>query len=125
MPDMNDAYHNEIANAGSDLINYIGLVDEEGNEITTVGEIYSRQAVTWTSAPTGGIAGLVRPTEDLVFGIPAGTTVGGWRGYSHEDSATPGDTDYGGKTLDHETYANEGEYRLLAAETGIKHESPD
>lgn len=110
---MNTTYRNEIADHGAGLIAYIGLVNDVGVEIS--GGSYARQSVSWTAASDG----TVRPTADLTFSIPAGTTVGGWRGYS---AATAG-TDYGGEDLTNESYTNEGEYKLIAAQTGILHTS--
>ena len=103
-------YLNAIANAGAALITHIGLVDETGTEI--VGGTYARLAVTWT----GAVDGTIRPNADLTFEVPAGT-VGGWRGYS---ALTVG-TDYGGQVLTNEVFAAAGQYKLLAAGTGILH----
>jgi len=110
---MNTNYSNAIADSGGDLISHIGLIDETGTEIS--GGSYARQAITWTTASSGTI----RPNADLVFDIPAGVTVAGWSGYS---ASTLG-IDYGGKTLAAESYTNAGEYKLIAAETGILHTS--
>lgn len=113
---MTEGYRNAIANHGASIITHIGLVDSAGVELA--GGDYSRKAVTWTTAPTAGTAGLVRPTADLLFNVPAGT-VGGWRGYS----ALTSGTNYGGEDFavaDQETYANPGEFKLLAAEKAKK-----
>ena len=103
-------YINAIANAGAALITHIGLVDQTGTEI--VGGTYARLAVTWTAA----VAGTIRPNADLTFNVPAGT-VGGWRGFS---ALTLG-TNYGGQDLTNEVFAAPGQYKLLAAGTGILH----
>ena len=113
MAGMEEVYRNEIADHGAGLISHIGLVDDTGNELE--GGDYSRKAVTWTSASDGTI----RPNEDLTFDIPGGATVGGWRGYSE----ITGGTEYGGADLVNETYTNDGQYTLLADQTGIKHEN--
>ena len=110
---MDTNYRNAIADHGAGLIPYIGLVDDTGTEIT--GGSYARQAITWTIS----VDGTIRPDANLVFDIPAGTTVAGWSGYS---ASTLG-TDYGGETLAAESYTNAGEYELIAAETGILHTS--
>lgn len=113
---MSEGYRNAIANAGADLIKYIGLVDHLGTELS--GGDYERLAVYWSSA-SGGI---IRPwaneelNQDLEFDVPAGK-VKGWRGYS----AKTGGTDYGGEALTEETFAAAGKYRLLGASTGVKH----
>jgi hypothetical protein len=109
---MNVTYRNAIANHGASLIKYIGLVNGLGQELTGGG--YARQAVTWTQADDGTI----RPSEDLVFDVPAGATVAGFRCYS----AATGGTDYGGESLTAETFAGAGQYKLIASGTGILHE---
>ena len=116
MPNMEEVYRNAIADHGASLITHIGLVDELGTELTGGDPAYARQAVTWTSAS----GGTIRPNADLTFDVPADTTVAGWRGYS---ALTEG-TNYGGKALTNETFASQGEYKLLAASTGILHSDP-
>jgi hypothetical protein len=116
MAGMSVSYLNAIADAGANLIKYIGLVDESDEEISGGSPAYARKAVTWTSAS----GGTIRPSADLTFDIPSGKKVAGWRGYS---AATNG-TNYGGKDLTQETFAAQGQYKLLAANTGIKHENP-
>lgn len=110
---MTEAYRNAIANHGATLITHIGLVDENGDELTGGDPAYARQAVTWEQADDGEI----RPTDDLTFNIPAGATVAGWRGYS----AATGGVDYGGAELYPVYYEDQGFYLLLADRTGIKH----
>ena len=109
MAGMNTAYLNEIADHGAGIISEIGLVDDEGNEIT--GGSYARQTATWNSATDGDIY----LSEDLTFEVPGGTTVGGWRAYSDTD------VEYGGKDLTNETFSNDGRYTLIASETAIQH----
>lgn len=111
---MTEGYRNAIANAGGNLISHIGLVDDSGTELS--GGSYARQAVTWTTAS----GGTIRPSTDLIFDIPAGATVAGWRGFT----ASTGGTNYGGADLTPEFYAAAGKYKLLASGTGIKHENP-
>jgi hypothetical protein len=106
---MNTAYLNAIANANP--VTHIGLVDDVGTEIT--GGTYARQTVTWTGAAAGSIS----PSADRTFDIPAGVTVGGWRGYS----ALSAGTDYEGAALTNEAFASAGQYSLLAASTAINH----
>lgn len=108
---MTEGYRNALATHGASLVTHIGLVNGSGVELT--GGSYARKAVTWTAAS----GGTVRPTADLVFNVPAGATVAGWRGFS----AASGGTNYGGADLTQETYTNAGEYKLLAASTGILH----
>ena len=110
---MTEGYRNAIADYGASLISHIGLVDDTGTELS--GGSYARKAITWTSA-SGGI---IRPSADLEFNVPAGAIVGGWRGYS----ASTGGTNYGGADLTNEEFTNAGQYKLLASGTGIKHEN--
>ena len=117
MPNMSEGYRNAIADHGASLITHIGLVDENGTELEGGSPAYIRKAVTWTDASDGTI----RPNADITFDIPEDTTVGGWRGYSQEAT---GGTDYGGKALTQETFASQGEYKLLSASTGILHSDP-
>lgn len=111
---MTEGYRNAIADAGGNLITHIGLVNSSGVELS--GGSYARKAVTWTSAS----GGTIRPNADLVFDVPSGATVAGWRGYS----ASTGGTNYGGQDLTPAEFEGQGQYRLLATSTGIKHETP-
>lgn len=113
---MTVGYRNLIATAGGVAITHIGLVDETGTEITGGTPAYARQAVTWAAAALG----VIRPDGDLTFNIPAGVTVGGWVGFT----ALTGGTNYGGQTLTQEDFAGQGQYKLLAAGTGILHSDP-
>jgi hypothetical protein len=108
---MSEGYRNAIADYGAGLITHIGLVDDVDTELS--GGDYARKAVTWASADDG----TVRPTADLVFDIPAGVTVAGWRGFS---ALTEG-TNYGGEDLTAEVFAGAGQYKLIASGTGILH----
>jgi hypothetical protein len=110
---LNTAYLNFLATAADTEITHIGLFDDLGVELTGGSPAYARQAVTWT-APSNG---LIRPTADLVFDVPAGAVVAEWRGF---DAATSG-TDYGGELLPNESYTGQGTYTLEAASTGIDH----
>lgn len=110
---MNAAYRNAIATHGGSLITHIGLVNNLGNELSGGSPAYARRAVSWTGATDG----LIRPTADLTFDIPGGANVNGWRGYS----ALTAGVDYGGATLTREDYAGQGQYRLVAAQSGIAH----
>lgn len=110
---MNGSYLNAIADYGASLITHIGLVDELDVEIS--GGAYARQPVTWTTATNG----IIRPSADLTFLIPAGATVSGWRGFS----ALTAGTNYGGENFTTpETFANAGDYKLTALTTGIIHQ---
>lgn len=105
------AYLDAIANAGGALITYIGLFNG-ATEIAGGSPAYARKAVTWTASSSG----LIRPTANLDFDVPA-STVDNWKGFS----ALTGGTGFGGETLATEVFAGQGIYRLLAASTGIQH----
>lgn len=110
---MLDTYLNLTASAGAAAITHLGLVDETGTEIA--GGSYARQPVTW-SAPSSG---LIQPTTDKAFPIPADTTVAGWRGFNQ--LATAGSINYGGADLPAQPFTTAGVYTLLAASTAIDH----
>lgn len=107
---MNLAFQQYLLDNGNP-ITYIGLLDT-GVELTGGSPAYARLAVTWTSADASAI---IRPNADLTFDVPAGSDVTEWRGYS----AVTAGTDYGGETLTTESFASQGQYKLLAASTGI------
>lgn len=108
---MNSSYLNHIANQGATLLTKIGLKDASGNELSGGNPAYARQSVTWTQA----VDGVIRPTGDISFNIPAGKTVASWF------VADNADTVHGSGTLTQETFNNQGEYVLLAATSGITH----
>jgi len=110
---MNSSYLNAIASHGASLITHIGLVDDLGAELS--GGDYARQPVTWTTATNG----IIRPSADLTFSVPAGATVAGWRGFS----ALTAGTEYGGASFETpETFANAGDFKQTALTTGIIHQ---
>jgi len=113
---MSDAYRNTIGDAGAALITHIGLVDEADTEIAGGDPAYARQAVTWVAASDG----IIRPNANLVFNVPASTTVAGWRGYT----ALTAGTDRGGADVTNEVFAAQGTYTLLAASSGVNHANP-
>lgn len=109
---MNAAYLNLIRDAGAAAITHIGLTDG-GVELSGGSPAYARKAVTWATPADG----LIRPTANLVFDVPAGASVDGWQGYD----AASGGTAYGVNALTLEDFAAQGTYTLLAAGTGIDH----
>jgi hypothetical protein len=117
MAGMTAAYHNALRTAGKAAITHIGLVDQNGTELTGGSPAYTRIAESWSD----GADGVMSLAENRVFNVPAGTTVGGWRGYSQLSS---GGTNFGGKNLVNETFASQGTYTLLAASTSITHANP-
>lgn len=107
---MNTAFLDAMALQADVIITHIALFDG-ATEISGGTPAYARKAVTWTAAS----GGLIRPTADLNFDIPAGADVDGWRGFS----ALTGGIDYGGAALTLEAFAAQGVYTLVAAATGI------
>ena len=105
---MDSNFHNALAAYGAGLITHIGLVNGSGVEIS--GGSYARQAITWA-----GASNVKAPSADLVFNIPAGATVAGWRGFSASTSGT----NYGGAALTSAPFTNAGTYTLQAASTNI------
>ena len=102
-------YKNALADYGASLITHIGLVDAAGTELPS--GFYVRRAVVWAQANNG----IARPSADLVFDVPAGATVGGWRGFS----ALIDGINYCGKDLAPERFGGAGQYTLVASGTGI------
>jgi hypothetical protein len=113
---MANTYLNSAAWGGTREILYIGLVDDTETELSGGSPAYARQPVeSWPR--TDGVA---RPSDDLVFEVPASTTVKGWRGYS----AITGGIEYGGGDFaELEVYVDQGQFVLVAAETAIIHEN--
>lgn len=100
---------NDAVNGVTATITHIALTNGSGTELT--GGSYARLPVTWATA-SGGTR---RPSADLAFNVPAGTTVGGWKGFT----ALTGGTEKASGTLTSEAYASAGTYVLEAASTGI------
>jgi hypothetical protein len=113
---MTAAYLDALRDFGETLITHIGLVNDLGDELTGGTPAYGRLAVTWVDDGTG----IMRPSTNLSFDIPAGATVAGWRGY---DASIDPSTDFGGADLTPEVFAGQGTYTLLAASTGVRHEA--
>ena len=110
---MEMAYLNSIAAHGGSILTHVGLKNAAGNEIAGGTPSYARQPVTWT-APNNGV---IRPTTDLVFNIPAGSNVASW--FVTDSSGTV----LGSGSLTQENYTNQGEYLLIAANSSISHSS--
>jgi hypothetical protein len=106
---MNATFINALADEVGDLITHIGIVDSASSELS--GGTYARVGVTWTAASSG----MIQPSSNLTFNIPASTTLGGWRGYS----ASASGTDYGGAVLYNKAYVDADTFILIAAETTI------
>ena len=116
MPNMNATYRNALATAGAALITHIGLVDNTNTELAGGDPAYARKPVGWDAS----VDGYIQIDGNLLFDIPAGANVSGWRGYNQLDPGA-GSVEYGGKSLTQEVFAGQGTYALLADETGIEH----
>lgn len=90
---------------------HIGLVDHYDVELVGGTPAYERQPVTWTIASDG----LIRPTTNLVFNVPANAEIYYWQAYN----AVTGGVGYGQIQLPYESYTAQGVFTLLAASTGI------
>lgn len=112
---MTETFRNLLLTYGGTQISHIGLFDG-ASEITGGDPAYARKAVTWAAAGSGAI----RPNADLTFDIPSGATVDGWRAFT----ALSGGTNHGGFALTAEAFAGQGQYKLLAASTGILASDP-
>lgn len=108
---MSAAYITLIGTAGKNAITHIGLVNASGTELS--GGSYARKAVTWGTESSGSW----HMSADLTFDVPAGATVGGWRGFS----ALTAGTNYGGADLTQESFASAGQYVLQASSTALNH----
>lgn len=110
---MNATYYNLLRTTGKAAVTHVGLVDETGTELAGGSPAYARVAEAWVDDGDG----VMRLAANRVFGIPAGKTVAGWRGYS----ALTGGTDYGGAVVTDVTFTEQGEYTLLASVTSVTH----
>lgn len=71
MAGLDVAGRNAIVDGLASVTTHIGLADASGTELTGGSPAYARKAVTWTSAASG-----IRDNNaQLLFDIPAGTTV--------------------------------------------------
>jgi hypothetical protein len=111
---MSAGFKTALADYIDSIITHIGLVDAGGTELT--GGTYARIAAGFAAASNGAMA----LSADLTFNVPAGVTVGGWRGFS----ASTAGTNYGGADLTNEAFAGAGTYKLLAASTKITLSDP-
>ena len=110
---MENAYLNAIANHGGTILTHVGLKNAAGNELSGGSPAYARQAVTWTQA----VDGIIKPTANLTFAVPAGANVASWF------VTNSAGTILGSGTLTQENYTNQGEYVLVAATSSISHSS--
>lgn len=105
----------EYLNTGIELAKstwtHIGIVDYYNAELVGGSPAYERQPVTWTVASDG----LIRPTTDLVFNVPANAAIYYWQAYN---AVTDG-VGYGQIQLPYENFVEQGVFTLLAASTGI------
>lgn len=97
-----------MATAGAAAIDYVGLLNGSGVELS--GGSYVRLPASATAT-----AGVIELDDDATFQVPAGATVAGWSGFS----AVSAGTRYGGANLTPEVYTGPGEYTLIAADSGF------
>jgi len=116
MPDMSDHFKQETTNwAAENLLLWIGLVDDDGNELS--GEGYARKPASWTD-PAEDADNTIYPTGDIVFDVPSGY-VAGWRAYDEE--STGQGNDMGGKDFTTAYYYTDpGTFALRSDETGVR-----
>ena len=110
---METAYLNAIANHGGSVLTHVGLKNASGTELAGGTPAYARQAVAWTQA----VDGVIKPTTNLTFAVPAGANVASWF------VTNSAGTTLGSGTLTQENYTNQGEYVLVAATSSISHSS--
>jgi len=108
MSKFNDVYFKFLGEQSKSVLKYVGIVDENGNELDYTNTIYKRQSVEWEVAEDGTMT----PTKDLVFDIPGSGNeekpiiAAGWRLYDEET----GGTDFGGKDIHPKEYVTNGQY---------------
>lgn len=112
---MTVGFRNSMLTSGAALITHIGLMNG-GTELSGGSPAYARKPVTWGTATNG----IIRPTADLTFDVPAGATVTSWAGFT----ALTGGTNYGGGILIYESFAAQGQYKLVSSGTGISASDP-
>lgn len=111
---MNSAYRDYIAGLAKVGLTHLVLFNAQGAELN--GGNYARLASSW-QGPSGG-DGTIRPDADKLFRVPAGATVAGWGAAT---SASGGNVFGPVPFSQPETYAADGEFRLIAAETALEH----
>jgi len=116
MPGMSESYKNAVAARGAEIVTYIGLVNQNGSELSGGTPAYSRRPVSW-GPPSGGV---IRSLGNLIFDVPAGTTVAGWRGFS----ALSGGVSYGCKSVEEEVFDTQSQCVLAKGSLAVRHESP-
>lgn len=87
-----------------------GGANSATNEVTGGSPAYARKAVAWNAA-SGGSA---TPTGNVVFDVPASTTVSWVSGWN-----TAGTVRYFKKDVTDEAFSAQGTYTVLAASTSI------
>ena len=95
----------ELASVGT----HVALLNESGVEIS--GGTYARQPITWGTASGGAI----NATNQPVFDVPAGVTVGSIAVFS----AVTAGTKYSESSVVNETYAGDGTYTVTSLEINL------
>ena len=91
------------------VASHVGLLNEAGVEIS--GGTYARQSITWG----GASAGAINATNQPVFDVPAGVTVGSIAIFS----AVTAGTKYSESDVTNETYAGDGTYTVTSLEINL------
>jgi hypothetical protein len=116
---MANDYDTTARNVGVDAIAALGLrlalhtadpggANSASNEVTGGSPAYARKAVAWNAASSGSAA----PTGNVVFDVPAGTTVAYVSCWN-----TAGTVRYWKKSVTSEVFGAQGTYTVLAAST--------
>ena len=87
-----------------------GAANTAANEVTGGSPAYARKAVAWNAASGGAAA----PTGNVVFDVPAATTVSWVSGWD-----TAGTVRYFKKDVTDEVFGAQGTYTVLAASTSL------
>ncbi len=103
--------------AAANLLLWISLIDENGDEITGGDPAAARKAVTWDPADAEGI---LYPVDSILFDVPGGDTiVAGWKAWDTETIGTG--NDWGNaEIVPNRTFSAQGTFLLVKADSGLK-----
>lgn len=90
-----------------------GAADTADNEVTGGSPAYARKAVAWNAAGTP-TPGAITPTGNVIFDVPASTTISWVSGWN-----SAGTVRYFKKDVTNEVFAAQGTYTVLAASTSL------
>lgn len=106
---MNTVYKNLLANFSATLLKSVALLDSSGVELSGGNPAYSRKSVDWSTS----IDGVIKPSADVVFSVPANTTVAGLAFYDTTGSLL------GSVSVTQEHFTGQGEYKILASSSSF------